>query len=388
MIVCDIPTRTNRDGWVESIHPVTGLRGPDALRFSVSPGHGQLLSARSDHALLGLLVPAMEAGQDLRINGIVSAQLLGAAREEIQTLLLPVMPHLRRIRIEADRVVTKPEAPASGHRVTGFSAGIDSIYTLLRERADGDLPPTLLFNANVGGHGESAAADTVFRARLGRTTRAAARLGLPLVGIDSNLREFHGRRCDFMSTHVLRNATAAVVLQAGARAFECSGSYHRVRQVAGFPGDISRTEAALLPLLGTEGMAMRVSGDDRSRPEKMVAIVGHPVTAEILDVCTQPRHTRASVNCGRCRKCRDSLNMLDALGETARFGKVFDLELHRRLRWWAHALLLSGTRVNQRDIRAFCESRGHSFSRMGRLMSRPYLQWLGRMAQAAIARLT
>ena len=388
MPLIDKPLRKDHPDRVTVTWAIGGkvrLRQPE-LWFSVPPDQAHRLSGRSDAAMLALLVPSMQVGEDLVVRGTVSPRLLASLNGPVQDLLLKVMPDLRRVRIEAEDTCAAPEQ-AGSDLLTGFSAGGDSLHTLLRPREPGEPRPTHLLNVNVGGHGEGAAADAIFRLRLARLGGAARELGLPLLALDSNLRRFHDRRTDFLATIIVRTAAAVLALQPGASGYEFSNAYHRNRQGVLLKGDISRIEDELLPLLSTESLAMRATGSDLTRIEKMLLVTAHPVAERWLDVCQKPRHAGRSTNCGRCLKCMRALLFLEISGRLDRFGEVFDLHLHRRLRWWNHAFFLKGIPDLRTEVEAFAAQRGFTFSPLGRLMANPGFYTLGNLVQRLLARL-
>lgn len=386
MIQISRPSIESKDGWSRLVHRLSGvgLRGGDRLEFAVRDADAAMLSPLSDAAMLGLLVPAMQVGADLALEGEVSADLLGNLNGPVQEILRLVLPDLRPIRIHAH--AAQPTAGSTGaRRLMGFSAGGDSLYSLLRPRQAGDLPPTHLVNANVGGHGEGDAADAVFASRVRRLRGAAGVLGLPLVEVDSNLRRFHDRRSNFVATVIPRTAAAMHAIGHGAQGYEFANAYHRSRQETEIIGDVSRVEDRLLPLLSAAGLRMRSSGSDATRVEKMLLVTDNPVTEGILDVCMEPRKARGFINCGRCLKCQRALLFLDICGRTERFGRVFDLRLHRRLRWWTEAFFLQGSPDMRRELEALAEARGYRFGTAGRLMSKPFLLPIGKLAQRLVA---
>lgn len=382
------PTLSAKGGWTRVSYAISGdgrLSGRE-LWFATTDGHAGLLSTRSDAAMLALLVPCMQTGENLVVRGQVSPRLLENLNGPVQGMLLEVMPNLRPVRIEASGAcAASPDA--ADIRLTGFSAGGDSLYTVLRPRSADDPAPTHLVNANVGGHGESAAADDVFRRRLARLGEAARRLGCPLVPVDSNLRAFHNRETGFLASNIPRNAAAMLAIQSGASSFEFSNAYHRSRQGVEVLGDVARLEDVMLPLLSTETLAMRATGSDRTRIEKMQTVTAHAVAEDFLDVCQEPRRAGDRVNCGRCLKCQRALIFLEISGRIGRFGKVFDLRRHRRLRWWTHAYFLHGSADMRREVEAYAAENGYAFSRLGRLMAKPVLFHLGKVAAKIIARL-
>ena len=56
--------------------PVETRGSTSELWFRVGREHGDLLSDRADAALLGLILPAMKAGEDVEVEGAVSPRLL------------------------------------------------------------------------------------------------------------------------------------------------------------------------------------------------------------------------------------------------------------------------------------------------------------------------
>lgn len=382
------PTLRADGGWTRLTYGVSDgkrLAGRD-LTFAVPDEHAGMLSLRSDAAMLGLLVPAMQAGEDITVLGEVSPRLLASLNGPVQEMLLRVMPGLRRIRIEARRASAAPAGPGERY-LMGFSGGGDSLHNMLRPRPAGDPAPTHLVNANVGAHGEGTKADAIFRQRLARLGEAARRLGRPLIPVDSNLRQFHDSETHFLATAIPRTAAAMLAIQSGAVGFEFSNAYHRSRQGVEVEGDVSRLEDEMLPLLSTETLSMRATGSDRTRIEKMQLVTGHAVSEDILDVCQEPRRARGWVNCGRCLKCQRALIFLEISGRLGRFGRVFDLRLHRRLRWWTHAFFLHSSPDMRREIEAYASENGYRFSRLGRWFAKPGLFQLGKIAQKLIARL-
>jgi len=381
------PARSTLGGWTRITWEIDGgrLAGRE-LWFATTDEHAALLSTRSDAAMLALLVPCMQAGENLVVRGKVSPRLLESLNGPVQRMLREVMPTLRPIRIEAADACAAPAGPAA-IRLTGFSGGGDSLYTLLHPRPGDDPAPTHLFNANVGGHGEGASADAIFRLRLARLREAARRLGRPLIPVDSNLRAFHDHETNFLATVIPRTVAAVLAIQTGAASFEFSNAYHRSRQGVEVRGDVSRIEDVLLPLLSTESLAMRATGSDRTRIEKMQLVTAHAVAEDILDVCQEPRRARGQVNCGRCLKCQRALIFLEISGRIGRFGKVFNLRRHRRLRWWTHAFFLHGSADMRREVEAYAAENGYTFSRLGRLMAKPGLFQLGKVIHKVVANL-
>ncbi len=140
--------------------------GSATLWYAVEKEHAGLLTDLSDAALVGLLIPAMAAGEDIHLDGEVSERLW---QEPLRTI--PAAPALHHSDACDPSPFTPPSfrapRPRAAGVATGFSGGIDSFCVLADHyyaEASGDRKVThLLFN-NVGSHGR--AGRTLFQERL------------------------------------------------------------------------------------------------------------------------------------------------------------------------------------------------------------------------------
>lgn len=159
-----------------------------------------------DPFLAVALLPAMMAGCDLRIEGACSKTLLASARGPIQDLLLswfPVEP-FQRIRILSAEA--EPPAASSVRMGCFFSAGVDSLYAMLRH-LDGpskrvtDLVTVHGFDIRLGDH-------ELFRQALANCRRAAEDHRVSLLEVSTNCREFLDK---FGSWDIMHGAALASV---------------------------------------------------------------------------------------------------------------------------------------------------------------------------------
>lgn len=343
---------------------------PATLWYEVPAQFADFVSDRSDAALVGLLMPAMSTGEAIHLEGLVSHQLLSNLGEAHQSLLRQVVPSLRPVRITAANV-TKERHPHARAVITGYSGGIDSLTTLLRPRAADEAAITHLAHNNVGGHGKGPKAAEVFRRRLERARGAARKLGLPLIGVDSNLHEFAGPQSGFISTHTFCNVSAMLVLQAGIGTYEYSSAHHIRDQQIKDNADISRIDSLVLHLLSTESLSVRLSGENYTRLEKLRLIVGHTIVRDLLDVCIRPREAAARTNCSRCLKCLRAQLSLEILGRLEEFGGVFDLRTYRKMRTFQIANLLKGQLPPPDEVKNFLLGSGVPIPAWSRFYAHP-----------------
>lgn len=210
------PERTSSaPGQLKVSSRVRSSQGTRELWFTLPEEYaGRIHEHWADSFALTLLIPAMRAGEDLRVEGPLSERLNYAMNGPTQALLRSLIPELRAIRVEADSTRSHGSKPPRGV-ATGFSGGVDSFTVLadhLGERAHPGFEVSHLLFFDVGSHGSVEPAE-VCRARYERLLPAATELGLPLVLVTSNLDTFYGENIDFIRTYSIRNVATAMLLQ-------------------------------------------------------------------------------------------------------------------------------------------------------------------------------
>lgn len=329
--------------------------GSATLWYAVEKEHAGLLTDFSDAALVGLLIPAMAAGEDIHVEGEVSERLWRNLSGPYQRVLRSIIPSLRPVVIHA--TAFRAPRPRAGGVATGFSGGIDSFCVLADHyyaEASGDRKVThLLFN-NVGSHG--ARGEQLFRERLTAARRGAAAVGLPLVAVSSNLDAFYGPGIGFQQTHTLRNASVALLLQGGIGRYLYASTYALADAVIRPWYDISCGDPIGLPMLSTDTLEAASTGGEYTRVEKTLRVAALPITYQALDVCAAGA---AAGNCSACLKCLRTLLTLEIAGVVDRYARAFHLETYRRKRakYWRKVLRSRSPLV--REVARFAVERDH-----------------------------
>ena len=155
---------------------------PEQLWFEVARSHEGLITDRADPAVIGLLIPAMQRGLPLEIDGPVTDELVHALTHGYQDVYSTVIPQLRMVAIDARTTLTA--GPAAAGVATGFSAGVDS-FAVLAEHHFASVAPSLrlthltFFNVGAMGSGDSGRSAVQAALRLtrprGRSHRASTR---------------------------------------------------------------------------------------------------------------------------------------------------------------------------------------------------------------------
>ncbi len=311
----------------------------DHIGFRLPPGP---VDASLDPMLALVLPIAMRRNVPLRLEGGVSADLLEQA-DTIQDILVAWYPECRKIDVHPEQVLPPPApvaTPAPAAAASFFSGGLDSWYTAVRRR---DALQSLVLV-----HGfDMALSKTDFRQRVVATLKpAVARLGLPLLEVETDLRLFTDRHVDWI--HHFGAAMAATALLLRPRfpvmRIPASETYAHLDPCGSHP--------LLDPLWGGGGLALIFDGGEATRVEKVRFLRTFPTAFETLRVCWQ--NPEDAYNCGRCEKCLRTMVALEIAGllSVARgFPQQLDLVA---LSWMdlGNSLVAAHTADNLREARA------------------------------------
>lgn len=304
-VIRDLARRTV-DGWAELSADVDGFRV--WIRFP-----GDLPIAESGDPFLVLALPeAMGLGRPIRIDAsaAVSPGLVSRV-EEVQGLYHSWNEELRRVAVAA---ATESPGPASAGGATFFSGGVDSTYTVLRRRNETEA----LFSM---GRFDFVAPPDVRAERVRRQEAFASRLGLRLVSIETNVREYaDARRVQWALIH--GNCLAAVALASGFRTVRIPAS-HTYAEL--FPWGTH----PLLDGLWSNGRTEIVhDGAGQRRTEKVRYLADYPDALDDVRICWRDPNR----NCQTCAKCIRDRTTLYLIG--ARTSALSPLESVATLRGW------------------------------------------------------
>jgi len=314
---------------------VEGLQSPE-LWFDVRTAQEGLVAQTCDPAVVTLLAAAMDAGKNLVVQGPMSARLHWSIHNTVIPVVQRQLPFLQPIRVVAEGGRERAE-PGGAGVLMGFSCGVDAFSALRDHFLGPDIDEedriTHLVFCHLGHSGYGRGAPHRAEERWSRAARAAERLGLPLLRVDSNGPDFYPReydsRLNWMATLTLRFSAVPLLLQAGMRRFLCSSSHSWEDLRIGPTYDMTIGEPVLLPALGTERVDLVSVGAEYTRVEKTKAIGGIPLAQDFLDVCIM---VGDDVNCSRCEKCLRTILTLELLGRLDGFSRRFDMGEYRKHR--------------------------------------------------------
>jgi hypothetical protein len=301
MRVLDVRQRKAGEQIILSARCKVRRLGLDVLSFAVPIRFADFLAADASPFAAALLLPSMKLGEDLVIQGSISARLHAGMTEMIRTVSRWDVG-LKPIRVIADELL---QDPAAGE-LTGafFSAGVDSFYTYLRHKSD-LRPITHLVLAK--GYDIDRRDDRRWEATVRNLEQIARQEQVTLIEIDSNLRSLTDPILSWTYSHGGGLAGAALCLRRGISQMYIASSADAEHQARG------GSHLTIDRLWSTEALSFVHDGWEASRMDKIdQQIARSPLALKYLRVCYGNRN--GSYNCGECEKCLRTMVSLQAAG--------------------------------------------------------------------------
>lgn len=271
---------------------------PFALWYRFPMWCGSILRAdNGDPFLAALLLAAMRAGERLIIESPVSSRLL-AALPEIQAIYAAFDPQANPILVETDGRLddgpTGDRVPAVG---LFFSLGVDSFYSLLKNRRDHPRGERAISHL-IFVHGfETAYApwdEDVSEPIRDNLHRVGVETGATALPVETNMQRVLSPLAPWTMAHGGGLASVALALgdMVGRVHIAATTTYDRL-----YPWG---THPVLDPLWSTERLAFVHDGCEIHVIDKTAFVARSPLALETLRVCPG---VGPEYNCGRCPKC-------------------------------------------------------------------------------------
>jgi hypothetical protein len=271
----------------------------------------QFIGNAPDVFAAAMLLPAMRAGEALRIGTPVSPRL-AMMLPRIRDIFHTWWPHLSRIDIDVTPDVASA-ATAPNRSATFFSAGVDSFYTFLKHR---------------GGHGSLQAPMTHMIFMRGIETRLQH-----LSGVDETERSVRAIAARMGANAIVGESNFRTVLQGPAGHLHWERHYHGSALAAIALGLSQGLRFACIPsafsynhlvahgstplvdeMFSTHCLQVLHDGAEATRPMKVARIIqwDRDLVLQHLRVCLENRGGVS--NCGQCKKCVRTAVALRVLG--------------------------------------------------------------------------
>lgn len=313
------------------------FRGKDqTVWFSAEPEYGEYLTdERADAFVAGLLTSAMRDGTDIVCEAPVTRRL----HYQLTHYLIPMMASnmsdtFNLIKINAE--LTDEKLSCAGAVGTGWSGGVDSMFTLVQS-LNAVEPSRRLTHLMITNNGALEDEDnSALLKRLVEKARSgiAKDTGLNVIGIDTNLQDIQSE--PFLAVAAFRHSAATLALQKLFGAFLWSSAYEFSR-FSFDPNNSFYYELVIYSAFETDSTVLYSAGGAYSRIQKLEALSDYPLALKYLHPCIHPE----GENCGRCGKCVRTEAALYGLGMLDNFSEVFDTEEFEKDKDWYFAQLLA-----------------------------------------------
>jgi len=190
--------------------------------FSVNEAYGTYLTSdRCDAFVIAFLMVAMRCGSDILCDGPVTRRLLYQMNNYLIPLMASNIDKCQPVLVSAD--ATDAPLECEGAVVTGWTGGVDSLFTYMQNSVESD-PEYKLTHLLIANNGaiEGNTRQT-FRKMIEKAENGFAReTGLKVIGIDSNLQEILNE--NFLAVLDFRHGAVVMALQKLFRIFLVSSS--------------------------------------------------------------------------------------------------------------------------------------------------------------------
>jgi hypothetical protein len=339
-LCAEITINTSQSAGKESENEITTTH--QTLYFEVeSKWSKYFVTEISDPFVLAVIERAMKNSWDIECATPMSEDLYYS----LSTYAIPVLARnldiLHEIEIRCDKIVDK--IPSKGAVGTGFSAGVDSFYTVLKhltpDTPHGKCVSHLLLAVNgATSTGLSTEVDEIwFDNTCKRVKPYADDFGMEFVAVKGNIDLFYvGDRCfngDCLVTscfvHVLRKLFStyywASTYPAEVFCFDNKGL------------DGGYWENVMVSYISVNDLRFYHSGSETTRIGKIKFIANNSIAQKGLLVCG---HDDAK-NCGVCVKCLRTMMELYSINKLEQFKKTFPVDSWKKHLVWRMGMELA-----------------------------------------------
>lgn len=275
---------------------------------------------KADAFLVGLLPLAMAFKHNIEIKGApISEKLYWNLTNTYIPALANYSGYYHKIDLSCDIDAAEYAPYAVG---TGFSGGVDSFYTLLKNTNSKTksfaITHVTFFNVGANGSFGGEAAEKRFYNRTSSFENFVKEQGLKFVKVNSNISDIVMMSYNF--THSFRSMSAVLALQKLFKTYYYSADF-TLKEFSFDPYDSSYYDLLNSGCFSTENTSFFTTGAVETRCEKMKFISQYPITYNVLNVCNSN-----DSNCRTCAKCIRTMCGLYSINKLDLYSPVFDVD--------------------------------------------------------------
>jgi hypothetical protein len=269
----------------------------------------------NDAFVAALLTPAMALGEPLRIEGVVSGQLMQSL-PRLQAIYQEWNAGISIISVDSYSLDLTAAHERRARRVSlFFSLGVDSFYSLLKNNrdhpSDEKTIDDLLFVRGLDIAIDDPKVDDLFDMSVLNAKRVADQFRKTLLVASTNLRHFTNRFVNWGKT-CHGAALASIALALGERFTEVNiASTYDWEHLVPWG-----SHPKLDPLWSNGKVLLSHDGCEATRLDKIRLVSEHGIALETLRVCYE--NPDSLYNCGRCQKCLLTMVELQRCGALER----------------------------------------------------------------------
>lgn len=329
-----IQCETQPDGTVEHQATIIHRNQESCLSFKVfnSERLHQHIQPQPEAFLLALLVPAMEAGENIACAHAIDEVLLYNLRTQLIPYLCSHNPKLHRVNIDAPSRVQRSPATPEKFSVLGMSCGLDAL-TAFAELRQTNVPlhmqPQALIMNNIGAFGKG---QEKFHHDRAIVQGFASDMGLPLFIVESNMERYYQSK--YERSYSVRNIAAAWAIgDLCRRVTYASGVEYKSMDHLVYKKDMGFHDPIIFPMLSSSDLQTYTSGFRHNRSEKFEILLANNDLHPYLNTCLRSTNRKNGfVNCGTCKKCAELIFRAQALNASDKLEKRFNLAAFEEMR--------------------------------------------------------
>lgn len=308
-------------GWVKLCSDIQLDNDTTTVWYEVEEEYSNYLCyEKADAFLAGILPLAMAFKHDIIVKGApVSEKLYWS----LSNLLIPCLDkysnYYQKIHIEAELTDITYDSFAVG---TGFSAGVDSFFTLLKNynmpTSSFNITHLTFFNVGANGSYGGAKSEERFAERIKTYEPYIKKLGVGFIKINSNISEFVMMSYNY--THSFRSLSAVLAMQKMFKTYYYSAGF-TLDEFCMNPADSAYYDLMNVQALSNESVTFYTTGTVETRLDKVKYISQFSDTYSLLNVCNEHDY-----NCRTCEKCIRTMTELYSIGQLEKYSEVFDVD--------------------------------------------------------------